>query len=108
MRARRRRPLASPSLVAALAALVVAAARAAWAEPSLDLERTFVTDGVVRATAVVGETLHLGGQFRYLGQRSGPVALLAPDSGLRIKAIAEAGGGPVRAIVPDGAGGYYL
>ncbi|HEU0030030.1 MAG TPA: hypothetical protein VFQ53_05315 [Kofleriaceae bacterium] len=81
---------------------------AALTTPPLSLARTFVTDGYVTAGATDGRTLYLGGSFRYIGQRSGELALVSASTGARDKSITELGGGAVTSIIPDGAGGYFV
>jgi trimeric autotransporter adhesin len=72
------------------------------------LERTFMTDGFVNSVAQLGNTIYLGGQFTYIGQRSGPWAAVNASSGQRNKDYPELGGGTVQAVLPDGLGGYYI
>ncbi len=91
-----------------IAASLLLLATSASAAPSLSLERTFVTDGTVLATASDGSQLFIGGRFTYIGQRSGELALVSPTTGLRDKSVPELGGGVVNAIVPDGSGGYFV
>ena len=81
---------------------------AATTTPALTLARTYVTDGYVAAAATDGATLYMGGNFHYIGERSGELALVSGDTGVRDKSITELGGGGVFAIVPDGSGGYYV
>src|SRR3954471_4267622 len=76
--------------------------------PALTLARTFVTDGYVAAAATDGTTLYMGGNFHYIGERSGELAVVTADTGKRDKAITELVGGGVAAIVADGSGGYYV
>lgn len=82
--------------------------QAATTTPSLTLARTDVTDGYVAASASDGKTLYLGGNFHYIGERSGELVQVRSDTGVRDHAITELGGGGVFAIVPDGSGGYFL
>ena len=81
---------------------------AATTTPALTLANTYVTDGYVAAAATNGTTLYMGGNFHYIGERSGELALVSPDTGVRDKSITELGGGGVFAIVADGSGGYYV
>lgn len=76
--------------------------------PSEVSERTFVTNGTVHALARNATTLFVGGQFSYIGQRSGPLAMLDGVSGLRDKTWPEFGAGQVHALAADGAGGFYV
>lgn len=94
-----------PVVRLALLAVMLLLPRAA---ASQSLERTFVTDGYVLSLASDGSQLYLGGKFSYIGQRSGELALVTADTGLRDKSIAELGGGAVNAIASDGAGGHFL
>src|SRR5256885_1133828 len=79
--------------------------QAATTTPPLTLARTDVTDGYVTSAATNGTTLYIGGNFRYIGERSGELALVSADTGTRDKSITELGGGGVFAIVADGSGG---
>ncbi|MFZ5891408.1 MAG: hypothetical protein ACOY0T_10180 [Myxococcota bacterium] len=72
------------------------------------LERTFVTDGTVRAVVQANGTIYVGGKFSYVGQRSGGFVALSASDGRRDKAWPELGGGMVDAIVSDGQGGFYV
>jgi hypothetical protein len=66
----------------------------------------WVTDGMVDSTLVSGNTLYIGGAFRYVGPPTGSFAALdasgAPD--LTFPPVE----GSVHAIAPDGNGGWYL
>lgn len=81
---------------------------AATTTPALTLARTDVTDGYVAAAATDGQTLYLGGNFHYIGERSGELVEVSADTGVRDHAITELGGGGVLAMVADGSGGYYV
>lgn len=66
-----------------------------------------VTDGRVAATAVSGDRLYIGGAFSYVGPRTGGFSLLnaaAMHPSVRPPEV----NGPVNAMVPDGAGGWYI
>ena len=85
----------------------VAAAQALTPASGL-LERTFVTDGTVKAVVQANGTIYIGGKFGYIGQRSGGFVALDASDGRRDKLWPELGGGMVDAIVSDGQGGFYV
>ena len=67
----------------------------------------WVTDERVEGMAVLGDTLFVSGRFRYVGPPTGQLAVLDKTTG-----EADAGlprvGGSVFAVLPDGAGGYFV
>ena len=100
-----------PALLAAvltLSALVPAAARAA-SFPHAPDRHPWLVDGDVFALARSGDTLYLGGNFRYVGPRTNALAKLdsagAPDTSFpQIDDLY----GWVEVVEPDGAGGWYV
>lgn len=86
-------------------ATLVAIAPGAAATPSLRSEMA-VTDGVVNAVVVSGGIVYLGGAFSQAGPATGSAAALDVTTGLPL-GFPEVGG-DVRAVVPDGAGGWYV
>lgn len=84
-----------------------AQAEQASTTPALSLARTYVTDGYIHAATLDGNTLYVGGYFRYIGQRSGEVALVSASTGTR-STFPAIGGGYVSAILSDGKGGYFF
>src|SRR5215218_1660736 len=107
--------LARRPLVAALAALLAAsslglAATPAAAAPIDTAPRVLPQfgDGEVRATAQIGNRVYVAGSFRRVGPlRTGSAGVANATTG-----AFEAGfptvDGMVNAVVPDGAGGWYL
>lgn len=93
----------------------------AWVDPAADLSqrelalesapcratRPDVTNGVVRSLAGEGDVVYLAGDFTYVGEPTGPWAALLDGSEARDTRLPEIGGGDVRAVIRDGAGGYY-
>ncbi|MEQ1834386.1 MAG: T9SS type A sorting domain-containing protein [Candidatus Eisenbacteria bacterium] len=66
-------------------------------------------DGVVRASALAGNVLYLGGDFTWVGYPTGALAKSdattgAPDPGF--PRVAD--GGVVNVVIPDGAGGWFV
>ena len=106
------RALRVPAAVAAVAAVVLAPAGAGAVTPQpppprpLPIE-AFVTDKAVSALARSGSTVYLGGEFTRIGPPTGGGTVLDPNSGLRASQFPEVRG-TAFAIVPDGAGGYYI
>ncbi len=64
-------------------------------------------DGTVFTTAVSGNTLYMGGVFRFLGRSTGGGAALDSSTGVLLPASPRVNG-TVRVITPDGAGGWFL
>lgn len=74
--------------------------------PSTQDSYPWMLDGNVNALARTGNTVYLGGDFRYLGPRTPGLAKLSaagtPDTAF------PAVNGSVRVVVPDGSGGWYV
>src|SRR4051812_44784797 len=95
------------ALVVALAVagqFVTAAPAAALSNFPLD---TWVTDGSVLAIARTSDAIYLGGDFDYVGPNTGPAAALDEVTGKPDLSRAKPDG-EIKAIVPDGHGGFYL
>ena len=79
--------------------------------------RTFVTNGPVRADRALGDTIYIGGRFDRVGPRTGPGVEVALDgsqnpglpeiSGAGPSSIVGSGGG-LSAVAADGSGGWYI
>src|SRR5215213_11875163 len=69
---------------------------------------SYVTDGAVSTFAVSGNTLFLGGQFSYIGPRTGGFPVVSTSTGTRDAAWPEVHGGAVLAVIADGSGGFYI
>jgi hypothetical protein len=67
----------------------------------------YVTNGSVDALARDGASVFLGGSFSRIGPPTGGGVTLDPASGLRATQFPDVRGIGF-AVVPDGAGGYYL
>jgi hypothetical protein len=70
----------------------------------------YATNGVVRASALAGNVLYIGGDFTWVGYPTGPCALVDRTSGAPSPAfpLLDAFSSIVHAAVPDGAGGWYV
>ena len=101
-----------------IVALSVGASPAAFAVTLPDMPaRTYVTDGPVYTIVRAGDTIYIGGGFSRVGPRTGPGVELALDgsedpgfpeiSGPGSEYTGFAGPG-LRAVVADGAGGWYV
>jgi hypothetical protein len=68
-------------------------------------------DAQVEAMAISGNTLYIGGQFRYVGRFTGPAITMDPVTG-QVSASSPRVGGvtypQVFAVAPDGSGGWYI
>ena len=67
----------------------------------------WVTNGGVYASTVVGNTLYLGGNFSRVGPATGGLMPVHVTTGspLQVPLLVD---GTIKAIVPDGAGGWYV
>jgi hypothetical protein len=94
--------------VLAVLALGLAALPAAAALPSTPDQNTWVTNNKVWAIDVAPDgTTYIGGTFTYVGPNTGGWAELTADGG-QLAGPALCVTGDVKAIAPDGAGGYYI
>jgi hypothetical protein len=102
-----------PAAIGAALALCCVAASSAHAvlpqpPPARPLPNpAFVTDKAVDALARSANTIYLGGDFTRIGPPTGGGVVLDPASGLRAAQFPDVRGIGF-AIVPDGAGGYYV
>src|SRR4051794_94863 len=101
-----RRPLYGVGLIlvflAALISRPSAATGAAVAQPA-----GWVPDGPVLTSALVGNTIYIGGQFRYIGPITGGFAVLDQATAYSV-ANAPVVDGSITAMTPDGTGGWYI
>lgn len=67
----------------------------------------WIPNATVFASLKSGNTLYLGGDFTYLGPRTGGLASFSVTTGER-EAAFPAVEGSIRSIEPDGAGGWYV
>jgi trimeric autotransporter adhesin len=90
-------------------AVVLCASSAAPARaqpPAAPAADGYVANGPVHAIAQAGGRTYIGGDFTRVGRRAGAGARLS-SSGAR-QGFPEVAGGDVRAVVSDGAGGWYI
>ena len=95
---------------AALALLLVACGPGG-ARPALAQEldnSLWETNAAVHAVVQSGNTLYIGGSFSYVGPHTGSGVPLDATSGVPPGAYPEVAGGYVNAVLPDGAGGWYI
>ena len=98
---RSRRPPASVVLLLGMLALA-GPARAQTVDPTL-----WSTDGTVKAMALSGGTLYIGGTFSYVGPITGDFVGIDSTTGRPQSGWPRVEGG-VYASVPDGVGGWYI
>jgi hypothetical protein len=97
----------APVCLAVVQLVLVGPAHAALSNiPSSPL----VTDGNVTAFAKSGNTLYIGGSFERIGMRTGPLVTTDASTGDLEPGLPVVSGnfGWVAALVPDGAGGWYI
>ncbi len=99
------------ALVLALTPAVLVRAIGPGDPPELALLEAPVTDAAgdfgVGAIARSGDRLVVGGNFSYIGQNTGPLALVDPTDG-SLAARLPYVRGTVSVVIPDGAGGFYI
>lgn len=99
------------ALIAGAAACLLAAVGSApaAAAPSSVPGAGLVTNGPVYSTARSGSTLYLGGAFTQVGPQTGPGVGLDASSGTVASLPPVSGANAtVSAVIPDGAGGWYI
>src|SRR5437867_845512 len=67
----------------------------------------YVTNGLVRAVVVSGNTLYIGGDFNQVGPATGHGVPLDAATGQPFSGFPKVNGS-VNAVVPDGSGGWYI
>jgi trimeric autotransporter adhesin len=70
--------------------------------------RFWMADGPINAIAATNGTVYLGGDFSYVGPRTGPIALFDQTSGGLLTSTPPRINGVVKAVVSDGAGGWFI
>ncbi len=92
------------SLLAAAAVSIVSVRAQPVASPD---HKFWIPNGTINTVLAVSNTVYLGGEFSYLGPRTGPAALFDMASGLPLGSPPEMDG-TVRAVIPDGSGGWFI
>ena len=101
----RRRSNVARVWIVLLAALALGFARPTLAQaPDLDFP---ATDGKIHALELGGSTLYVGGSFNRIGRPTGGAVPIDAATGLSLPAFPRVYG-TVRAIEPDGAGGWFI
>jgi trimeric autotransporter adhesin len=71
-------------------------------------QRFWLTDGPVNAILATNGTVYIGGDFSYVGPRTGPAALFDQATGGLLVSTAPRINGVVKAVVSDGSGGWFI
>ncbi|HVM48036.1 MAG TPA: hypothetical protein VMU04_08415 [Candidatus Acidoferrum sp.] len=72
-----------------------------------DDRRFWMPDGPINAILPVSNTVYIAGDFTYLGPRTGPAALFDSSTG-NLLAVPPRISNTLKAVVPDGAGGWFI
>jgi trimeric autotransporter adhesin len=67
----------------------------------------WITDGPVNAILATNGRVYIAGDFSYVGPRTGPAAMFNQASGA-LQAVPPPINGVVKAVIPDGSGGWYI
>src|ERR1035438_8425857 len=67
----------------------------------------WITDGPVNAILATNGRVYIAGDFSYVGPRTGPAAMFNQASGA-LQAVPPPINGTVKAVVPDGSGGWFI
>src|SRR5260221_1275860 len=97
-----------PRWLTLVAGLSVVAGLPDSATPSSDPHPEFyVTDGTVTSTAVLGNTLYIGGSFTHVGPTTSSFTRVDTATGVPALDLPKVDG-PVNAMLPDGQAGWVL
>lgn len=78
------------------------------AQPSAIPDQKFwMPNGPINAILATSNTVYLGGDFSYIGPRTGPMAVFDATTGQLLTGLSRIGG-LVKAVVSDGASGWYI
>src|SRR5438105_12334589 len=95
-------------LIPVVAALAVSIIQCFSSEPSAAPRKDFLTtDGPVFAIVETNGILYLGGQFGLVGVNSGAGFVVDLATGSPLAGTPEVDG-PIKAVVPDASGGFYI
>lgn len=83
-------------------------AHRAQTQPSPTLDpKYWLTDGPVTSVLITNGAIYVGGEFSYLGPRTGPAGVFDRTTGEWLASPPPING-PVRAVIPDGSGGWFI
>lgn len=106
------RPIWASRQPSALISLLAATISLSFLAPNVHaqtlLDHMWETDGFVTSLATSGRTVYLGGDFTYVGPRTGGLVGTDPTTGAVLPTFPSIPGARVVASVPDGAGGWYV
>ena len=94
-------------LLPALVFILLGVGRLLAQPASEPLSYFWQTDGIVNALVVTNSTAYLGGDFSYVGPRSGGAGLVDATTGAAQPGFSKLDG-TINAVIPDGEGGWYL
>ncbi len=99
------------SRAATLAAGLVLAGGSALAQTvtaTWPIETYWIPDGPVYSVYNEGTYVYFGGQFRVVAPPNGAFSPVVPSAGQPLAGFPKVDGGSVDAVVPDGAGGWFI
>ncbi len=105
--ARQMNPPATAGKLIAFACYCMAVSQLHGQPAPLSDQKFWMPDGPINAILVTNGTLYIGGDFSYVGPRTGPVGLFDQATGGLLDAPPRING-IVKATVPDGSGGWFI
>ena len=105
---RQMNPLASAGEFFAFACYCLAVSQLHGQPAPLSNQKFWMTDGPVNAILATNDAVYIGGDFSYVGPRTGPAALFDQATGGLLVSAAPQISGVVKAVVSDGSGGWFI
>src|ERR1039458_7665208 len=105
---RQMNPLASAGEFFAFACYCLAVSQLHGQPAPLSNQKFWMTDGPVNAILATNDAVYIGGDFSYVGPRTGPAALFDQATGGLLVSAGPQISGVVKAVVSDGSGGWFI